>query len=147
MREILFRGKTVGGDKWVCGSLIRYGRYCCILQEEGAMHPMDEPYLDPELGIIDGAATPVEPETVGQFTGLTDTRGVRIFEDDIVDTVYDCGYGGVAKERMGRRVVTWHRDSFMKKPVGGAGFFYFSACDKETVIGNIFDRPDLLITP
>lgn len=87
MREILFRGKTVHG-KWVYGSLISAGSYCCILESEEDVHPMDYPYLDDELGVIDGKATPVDPETVGQFTGVFDKDSNKIFEGDIVNEFY-----------------------------------------------------------
>lgn len=64
MHEILFRGKKHDGT-WAYGSLIHAGTYCCILEAEENVHPMNYPYLDDDIGTFDGKATPVNPETVG----------------------------------------------------------------------------------
>lgn len=84
MREILFRGKTEEG-KWVYGYLFVLGK--------GSKY--EETYI---LGDIDHRksvfdiweyAERVIPETVGQWTGMTDKNGKRIFEGDIVDYPWD----------------------------------------------------------
>lgn len=67
MRNYIFRGKKVYGDGWAYGSLVKRGNYCCILEDEDALHPMDDPYMDAETGVIDGNLTPVRPETVILF--------------------------------------------------------------------------------
>lgn len=63
MKKYIFKGKTRGG-KWVYGSLIQAENFCCILESEEDVHPMDYPYLDGDLGIIDGKATPVDPDSI-----------------------------------------------------------------------------------
>lgn len=123
MREILFRGKTDNG-RWVYGSLILAGDYCCILEAEENVHPMDYPYLDEDLGIIDGKATPVIPITVGQFTGLTDENGTKIFEGDIM--------------RNAGNIVEFCSDGFC---INGDSPLCFWT--KTKIIGNIHDDLDM----
>lgn len=135
MREILFRGKTESG-KWVEGSLILAKNYCCILQDEEKIHEMDYPYLDGDLGTFDGQATPVIPETVGQFTGLTDKNGEKIFEGDIVDILTE-------NEEIG--VVAYDDGGFLVNADGFCVDFHsnINGTDLE-VIGNIHDNPEFL---
>ena len=90
MRQYLFHGKCRDEDKWVEGCLIHQGSHYLILQDESQMHPADVPYID-DLGCIDGYATPVVPESVGQYTGMNEfmlideTRNAPLFEGDIVE--------------------------------------------------------------
>ena len=72
-REILFRGKSIEPStegKWRYGSLLVHGS-CCYILPDNTINP---------LGIVKYR---VDPETVGQFTGIDDREGEKIFEDDI----------------------------------------------------------------
>lgn len=128
MREYLFRGKTEDG-RWVYGSLIHVGDYCCILSEDDGTN-YEYPYLDNDLGTIDGQATPVIPGTVGQFTGKYDKNGERIFEDDLVQAAMDYGPAGFYKVKG--VTIGWHEDH-------GYQWEYFDMKSIE-VIGNIHDN-------
>lgn len=129
MREILFRGKSIEDNKWVYGDLIRekksFGKICTRI------------YRTTNNGweLID-----VDSKTVGQYTGLTDKNGNKIFEGDIVDFPDrpDSESYGVVEYDTNETEFGIVYDSIYE----GLGRQYHSR-DIE-VIGNIFDNPELL---
>ena len=121
MREILFRGKSKNSQKWRVGNLAQtliYGEYYCrITVDDGNISS----YL-------------VKNETVGQYTGVNDKNGVKIFEWDIVKLHMPEGdYIGIVEYKYGCPVI-------VNK---GWGFYMWMDCERE-VIGNKFDNPELM---
>ena len=135
MREILFRGKEVRTGKWIVGF------YCpCVFSG----FPATPSIIDKER-MDNGCWTPdrVIPETVGQFSGLTDKNGKRIFEGDIVSIIE--GVGRYSREY--RYIVKWELNGFYPfadspENCGHCGGAYNSS--ESEVIGNIHDNPELL---
>lgn len=123
MREILFRGKRKDTGEWIYGSLQCFKGYSIF----------DTDFKN---------FVAVESKTIGQFTGLLDKNGTKIFEGDIVK---DSGYI-LTKDN---RVVEWVGESCGFEPFSdslencghcGGGMMP----DWTIVIGNIHDNPELI---
>lgn len=139
MREILFRGQTRKygekvrmGDgqklpgRWVYGGVTQgIGSHSIIYGGEKVNDPSD--------GL---AKWCVYTDTLGQFTGLTDKNGTKIFEGDIVDILTE-------NEEIG--VVDYDDGGFLVNADGFCVDFHanINGTDLE-VIGNIHDNPELL---
>lgn len=148
MREILFRGKSTNGIGWIEGSL----RITTIQPADDAPYKQYE-IEDTTLGLFPndfmcGICETVDSETVGQFTGLTDKNGKKIFEGDIVaQNWYD--HNEPADDSFGEVVFCEYDCSFSVMDVEKDGIVPLGKCHayhwEAEVIGNIHDNPDLLI--
>ena len=122
-REILFRGKRVNNGEWVEGSYW-YSRRSNTYQH----------FVFDDEGVWVG----VDPNTVGQFTGLTDRNGVKIFEGDIVrygDTIHRV----VFEQRNGTAYFGLVYAACETLPFG-----HYQDLKQIEVIGNVYDNQELL---
>lgn len=132
MREILFRGKRVGEGTWKYGSYVeQYGTQ--IYLRNGA----DEDGFD---------CYHVEPETVGQYTGLTDQNGTKIFEGDICE-ITTFTYEDEDIQLVGKVCFKYSSFVFQGLKHPDDEVLFSSVCDFDAdveVIGNIHDNPELI---
>ena len=143
MREIIFRGKRIGNGELVEGCLVktRYNSYIVPFYDEFKFAPSFKSVI---------------PQTIGQFTGLTDKTGTKIFEGDIIRVLEDkskktdnnpyCfAYGDKGEVIWEQRYCAfslYNRELEESEDIGNLirdDFFNF--CE---VIGNIHDNPELL---
>lgn len=152
MREILFRGKEKESGKWIYGDLRHisdgHGGYIlCIVDNTNGRNN-------------DVTGVEVVPKTVGQYTGLTDKNGVKIFEGDIIESVsrlvnsVGTPTGGTD---ISRYIIEWGEHKWVKKRffcnrgdywkknnVLPEDLYPYTASRYCEVIGNIYDNPELL---
>ena len=131
MREILFRGKrTINGD-WVYGDFVRGNERKSLRDSIFVYDSETQSFNDYEIN----------PSTLGQYTGLTDKNGNRIFEGDVAK-VLQGKYKDIA-------YVGFENGAFMLYPKTGNIYertlweYWYNDWDVE-VIGNITDNPELL---
>lgn len=131
MREILFRGQHVDSKEWCYGYLVKQFGATQIYLSRITAHSWDRNH--------------VIPETVGQFTGLVDKSGKKIFEGDIVE--YKIG----DRLRIGRVFFSDFRSNFSvtagkncSDVINNDLYRYIQNGNSVTVIGNIYDNPELI---
>ena len=131
MREILFRGRTTAGKEWVSGFYAVYSTAPFI----GAPNPQGTMLW-----------FEVDPSTVGQYTGLTDKNGKKIFEGDIVRYTERKINGSdvpcikqVEFAEGGWCVDCWFLNNWLHDGANGN-----IQLEEIEVIGNIHDNPELL---
>ena len=134
MREILFHGKRTDNGEWIEGDVLQTRYHSGHIEYQ----------IMPQTPV--SSAVPVLPETIGQFTGLTDKNGVRIFEGDI------CRFKRFNDIHVGEIVFNVTTASFVMRYQSIVGAYgekatqkmLLSVCDDIEVIGNIHDNPELM---
>ena len=148
MRETLFRGKREDNGEWVIGYLVRGKDYLyetemtTIFSTDTIFYPYTET----------SGYNRVIADTVGQFTGVYDKNGNKIFEGDIIHI--KCGYGFSAfvgkgivffdEKRLQFRVKSVKPSSFDSEKGNVYDECDFTVIDSYEVVGNIYENPELL---
>ena len=138
MREILFRGKRKDNGEWVEGFYTEVRHY----DDNSHVHlfiMIPEKMHDKQNGL--GFWEEVIPETVGQFTGLTDKNGKKIFEGDVVQ--YFGTYPLEVFIENGHAKFRFY-DTYSKRQYEELFFGHDEEYGKCEVIGNIHDNPELI---
>ena len=127
-RKIKFRGKRNLGNSWIYGSLVSSDEIHAILFPVG------------NVELKQMKAIYVKPNTIGQFTGLTDCKGKEIYEGDIIESrgfrhivEYDA-----KQARFSAKSINYPRDD-------GSSITqqWIDECEK-VVIGKIYDNPEII---
>ena len=136
MREIVFRGKRTDNGEWVEGWYIHTKRHHCIIT--GCI---DDGYVVYGHYASDVAMYVVNPATVGQYTGLKDKNGRRIFDGDELSWHNGSGAvnfdGGCFCVRLHGEIEYYGRNN-------PAIDVIFNLYPELEVIGNIHDNPEML---
>ena len=133
MREILFRGKSDIGNMWVKG-------YYTRRDNDGD--------IEHRIETINGVFFRIIPETLGQWTGLTDKEGAWIFEGDIIKTkFFGKQVGSINVADYDKFAVTYETGTFhLENKTRCFPLSYIKEpCSDFEVIGNIYDNSDSTI--
>ena len=143
-REILFRGKDLQEQNgWLYGYFYK-SDINKRERESGKATLIFTPDCDTFIYVPEyHNSWMVKAETVGQYTGLTDKNGTRIFEGDIVKyKIIGLNAFGKMEKRETKSIVKYNAPCF--SPFETDLYEDYVMPDEAEVIGNIHDNPELL---
>lgn len=152
MREILFRGKRLDNGEWVEGFIVAsrentYPDGFEMITVDGINYDEIDNYIP------DFISYAVDPFTVGQYTGLEDKNGKRVFEGDVIKPFDD---------EIDKMVVEFHHGQFLLCLYGNRGYMAEYGWEEEgnygcfeaeplssygddiEIISTIYDNPEML---
>lgn len=138
-REILFKAKKIDNGKWEEGYIANNPKEGWIILNKCYNPPDCDPMWKQVL-----ITHKVDKSTICQYTGLTDKNGNKIWENDIVaylDT-YSTDNGYAEADCIGE--VVWDEETISFQATGRLSAESYEVLDECSVIGNIFDNPELV---
>lgn len=138
-RKIEFRVKDKTKNKWYYG--------CPIMYDDGSFSFYDTELVEKCDHCLDAYPYPeVDENTLGQFTGLCDKDGKEIYEGDIIKSHYGSIY--IVKyfadwSGFSLKLVFLNIEGKLSRATGRQ-HLYKNDCTRLEVLGNVWDRPELL---
>ena len=145
MREILFRGKRTDNGEWV------EGFYVCLFEKKNGFYQANHYIFDGNIRFGEETYTghwnyyqevivckkKIDEKTLGQFTGMTDKNGKKVFEGDIIRKTNEGRHPQIFTANI--------RTSFRanEEVYYGPCDHFNESCEYE-IIGNVHDNPELL---
>lgn len=146
MREILFKAKRIDNGEWVIGSLVLSDdadeEYKAIIIPSVNSNMFTRESYNEDLGFENWYK--VDQSTICQCTGLKDKNGKLIWENDVVvfwDT-YSTENGYAEMDCIGK--VVWDDETISFQVTNRLSAESYEVLDECSVIGNIFDNPELM---
>ncbi|OFG40357.1 hypothetical protein KQX72_06045 [Listeria monocytogenes] len=135
MREIEFRAKRIDNEEWIYGNLMQFEDSATFIfadERKGASTLAYAHFIINNMHAID-------EKTIGQYTGLKDKNGNKIFEGDIVNCkFFDRMVGDIAGV-INFIDCVWAVSDFKNKRL-----YQLIDVDNIEIIGNMHENPDLL---
>lgn len=140
-----FRAKSKETNKWVYGK--KYESICCVNVDLSNTKRTNKGARKTYIFSGFDRKTEVDVKTIGQYTGIADDNGKKIFEGDILGVTNDApDYDYTTKVYLDcdTLCVDVEGQDYDYTAIGFAVDIWGDECDKVEIIGNIYDNPELL---